>query len=297
MNHPLLGTNREEEDSPLAMEEKAEKRYRKILLVRVVGSFFLIFIMILERIFSTYTRQYENSFVDAFQEALGIHEYKDVPGFFLYLHQFKYVGLLLAHLYFTLFFGTNALIAFKCLLIHFNTLVIVANLEVMIAEPRPFWDSDGIIGAVCDPSYAFPSYSVFALAFFFWYSSHCWDTEDDEGTTHCCRNIKIIIFICLISLYSFSCLLMGLNYPSQIILALLYSVMCYFIVIFFEKSINDLVMKSSIQVDSAKKYSIYWLIYLILIATLSAAIYTSSNRYVEISWLKNFVTEISPNFL
>lgn len=270
-------------------EDKSVTRFKKILLVRVLGSFLLIFIIIIQRVFSSYTRNFENALTDNFQELLGIKSYDDIPAIFYYFHQFRYIEILLAHLYFTLFFLTNALVTFKCLIVHFNTLVIVANIEILLAEPRPFWDFNGIVGAVCDPSFAFPSYPVFTIAFFFWYSSHCWDTDDEDGTTPFVRKLKVCSFVVILLFYGVSCLAMGLNYPSQIVLALLYSLMCFYIINFFDKMINNLIMRSSIQVDSAKRYTIYWLVYLLLLAVLSLIVYSSSDPYVNIVWLKNFV--------
>lgn len=279
------------------IEQKALKRYKKILLNRVVGSFLLVFLIFLERIFSSYTRSLEDKAVDTLQESFGLSEYRDIPFFFNVLHRFKYMEIVLAHIYFTLFFGANALIALKCLLVHYNTLVLVANLEIVFGEPRPFWASADIIGAVCDPSYAFPSYSVFALIFFILYASHCWstDTDDDDDNDNVpawCKNLKYLLYILLIALYCFSCTVMGLSYPSQILLALLYSVLVYFIVNFFDKSINDLVMRSSLQIDSAKRLSIYWLIYFVLMAAVSGTIYTSAEMYPDVRWMTNFVSVV-----
>ena len=279
-------------DSPaFEIEDKTLRRYKRVLLVRVVGSFLLVFLIILERIFSDYTHRLEQGIVDDVQERFGIHTYNDIPGMFRLTHEFKYTGLVFTHIYFSLFFGANALITLKCLLTHFNAMVVVSNLEILFGESRPFWDDSGIIGVVCDPSYAFPSFSIFTVTFFLLYASHCWSTDDDdESTSKWLRAVKWILLTVFMLVYCFSSLIMGLNYPTQILLALLYSVLVYFAANFFDKNINDLVMKSSIQIDSAKRLSIYWLVYLILLAGASATIYTSADIYLGIARMKNFVS-------
>ena len=279
----------------MSIDEGAMQRYRKILLFRAIISFLMIFLIILERIFSDYTKPFENQVLNSLQSLFGVNDYSDdlaALSWLRFFHNFHYLNLILLHCYLVLFYWKNVLVALKVMIVHYNFLVLLANFEIFFGEPRPFWEYSSIVGIVCEASYAFPSYSVFSIAFLVLYANYCYsnDQDDDEEQTRFRAIIKWVLWGALVLVYCFLALLMGLNYLSQIVLVLFYSILIFFIVNFFEKAFNNLVVKSTFQVDTAKRYLIYWLIYAVITAAISTVIYTYSDTSLDIIWFKNLVS-------
>ena len=281
------------------IDQEALGRYKKILLKRVIWSFILLFVIIIERIFADYAQNTENSIVRSLQSAFSISNYENA-NFILKLvsgvDTYRYLILLLTSFYVTFFFGINAVIGLKIMYVHLNACVVVAMLEILFGDPRPFWSDSSIIGISCANSYGFPSYNVFCFTLLIMYTGFCYNTdEEDEGENNILKTIIWIVMLIILIFYSFLEILNGDNYTSQVILGMLYGFLMYYMAIFFDKSIDNLVLKSTIQTDSSKRYYIFWMVYLIIIGAVGAMLYQTSDTFLPIEWFQNYVSYILIN--
>lgn len=284
----------------MKMDDRSLRKYKRVLFLRVAGSFLLVFVIILERIFSEYTKSYEDRLITSLQSFFNISqtsEGRDALSWLRFFHTFKYSNLVFLHCYLFLYYWKNPVIALKVMLVHYNFLALIANLEILFAEPRPYWMKNDIVGVCCEDSYAFPSYSMFSFVFLIIYSESCLNRDDDddeddeeeEKENPIWKKIKWSIFGVFILAFGFFAMVMGLSYMTQILLAVLYSLLIYFIVKFFERSFNNLTMNSSFIIPKAKRYSISWFIYVVIIAALSTVVYLSADTFLDIDWVTSFV--------
>ena len=159
---------------------------------------------------------------------------------------------------------------------------------------------------VCEASYAFPSFSVFSLTFLLIYGIYCFEKaqryeehehqdliDDEHGNAapegKYAKLVKWGITILIIIIFCFLAMVAGLNYLSQILLGGFYSLLSFLIATFLEKSINNLTINSSIKIEKAKVYSIGWIVYVFLVASLCSLIYSAAENFLDITWMQNFV--------
>ena len=281
---------------PIVIDEHSIERYKKVLLLRAVCSFLLILFIIVERIFIQFLKPYESQLVGNLQSLFDINSYKDdgLPGLFLaqFLHNTHYFSIVLLHCYLVLYYWSNVIISMKVMIAHYLFLTLMTNFEQLFSDPRPFWEYSTIIGVVCEASYAFPSYSVCAFSFLILFATYCLqhDQELQRNQENVFKErIKWIVWLTLIGIYCFFTLVMGLSYLSQVFLALFFSLLIFFLVNFFEKSLNDLVMKSTLEPETSKRYCIYWSFFAICAVAVATIVYFSVSTLLDIKWYKNIV--------
>ena len=281
------------------IDQAALIKYKGILQKRVAWSFILLFVVIIERIFAGYTQDAENDIIAGLQSFFDL-AYNKKNGFLanifiqpvIFLEQYLYSFILMTHFFTIVYYYHNAVICLKIMIVQLNAIAIISIFETIFGDPRPYWVDKRIIGAGCDNSYGFPSFTVFCILFLFMYSWHCLknDPDDEESSWSAMDLIKTGFFSIVFVLYCFSKVLAGYDYISQTALASLYSFLFYQLATFFDKTITDLVEKSTVDVQNAKRNSVFWMIYLLIIAGLSTFIYESSETFLDISWFQNYVT-------
>lgn len=298
------------------LDELISRRSKRLLIKRVVGSFILVFLIIFERVISDYTRSFEVNLIGELQTIFGVGSYTESHAHLKWIsifHKFEYFHLVVLHIYLMICYLKNPIIAMKIMIVHYNLLLFVANFDIFFEEPRPFWVSDSIFGVVCEPSYSFPSYSVFCLTFMMIYGNYCFErvrrTDEFEPESSASSSssssstssffftrwkhwntAKRIIYFIVLAGFSFFSMVTGLSYLSQIILAILYTILAFYLAIFFDKTVNFLVMKSSFMVEKAKKYSIFWTVYTLIMGMVSSCVYDSAERFLSTTWVANFVS-------
>jgi len=274
------------------IDQEALKKYKTILQKRVAWSFILIFFVIIERIFAGYFRDEENRLVIALQNSLSISydHFNWVLLPVMFLENYLVFLLLITHYFVIIYYYYNALTCLKIMYVFFGSVSFISLFEIIFGDPRPYWDSAEIVGGACTNSYGFPSFTLFCVLFLFMYSWYCFseDDDDEEGWTKT-DIFKCVVFVILYAGYCFLKLLAGLDYISQIALTVLYACLFYYLAIFFDKTITNLVEKSSIDVRMAKRYTIFWMTFTLIFAAVATMVYETSETFIKIKWFSNYV--------
>jgi len=285
------GYSRQKSTKTYKIDKESLTRYKRLLQKRVAWSFILIFLVIFQRIFASYFRGGENDIVIKLQKTFGItyENYRFLLGPILFVENYQYSILLLSHYFVIAYYFYNAVVCLKIMYVYLNAAALVSLVQIMFGDPRPYWDHEEIIGAGCPNSYGFPSFTIFSILFLFIYSWHCFEEDDDEDESWNCKDLlKKAVFFILFGAYCFLKVLAGLEYLSQLILTILYVVLFYYLALFFDKAITNLVEKSSIDIQVAKRYSIFWMVYILVFSGFANMIYQTSETFFDISWFSNY---------
>ena len=275
------------------IDQEALQKYKRILVSRAIWASVFLFLVIVERVFADYLRTDENNLIIWLQAIFKVTYYNS--NFFLqpvvFLENYLYFCLLLTHFFIILYYFYNAVICLKIMFTTFNVMALISLLEIVFGDPRPYWHNDQIVGAGCEVSYGFPSFTIFCVLFIFLYTWYCFEEdEDDESPWDRNDKIKCFLFVLFFSTYCFLKVLSGFDYISQILLSVLYAFLFYYLAIFMDKTVTKLVEKSSIDVQAAKAYSIFWMVYILIFAALSIVIYVTANAFFNINWFSNYVS-------
>jgi len=274
------------------IDRMALKKYKRILQKRVFFSLVLIFLVIIERIFAGYFRADEDAMIVSLQEKFGIMSRSTNSFLFpvVFFENYLYFVLTITQYFIIIYYLYNALTCIKIMYVFFNMVAVVSIMEIIFGDPRPYWDSSRIIGVACTNSYGFPSFTLFCTLFLFIYSWHCFDEEEDDDEPHWTTGdkIKCAVFVILYGGYCFLKVLSGLDYLSQIGMTILYAILFYYLAILFDKNITSLVEKSSIDTNQAKRYTIFWMVFLLLFAGIVAIVYETSETFLNINWFSNY---------
>jgi len=102
--------------------------------------------------------------------------------------------------------------------------------------------------------------------------------------------LSVLVVVLLLFKY-----IMGLDFLVNIVLAVLYFLIYYFTLKFMDSHVDNIILKSSIQEKSAKKYVFYWLLYVVLSFFFITMLYSSMELYPSTSWVKNYIQCASSN--
>jgi len=198
---------------------------------------------------------------------------------------------LLTHYFVIVYYFFNAVVCLKIMYVTFNAAVVIVMFEMIFGDPRPYWQDSRIVATSCANSFGFPSFTVFCMIFIFMYSWHCFKEEDDEGEDSVSIGdiVKALLFLGFFGVYCFARVAAGIEYMSQVFLTVLYSVLLYYLATFFDKTITNLVEKSSIDVQGAKRYSIFWMVYLLIFSAVATITYSSTDDFLQINWSSNYL--------
>jgi len=172
----------------------------------------------------------------------------------------------------------------------FNAAVVIVMFEMMFGDPRPYWQDSRIVSIGCSSSFGFPSFSVFCLIFLFMYTWHAFEEEEeDERSVSIGDIIKAVLFLGAFGVYCFARVAAGVEYMSQELMTVLYSVLVFYIATFLDKTITNLVEKTSIDVQSAKRNTIFWMVYLLIVMATAFVTYSATNDFLDINWSSNYI--------
>jgi len=278
------------------VDTDTHRNYRSIMRKQVIFAFIVFFMILLERIFAPNLRSYENGLIYSLQTMLEINYTSSK----WYLQPFLFFAgglnflLLLAHFFIIIYYLVNPVTCLKIMHVSLNLLVITSVIEILLEEPRPFWDDARIVGSTCKSSYSFPSMDQFGTFFIFIYSRYCLSSHDDDHQTHFgAKFITNILAVLLCAALFIPQILAGLAYPSHLLALAMFCSVAYALVVFFDKDLTKLIEKSSIDFQSAKRYTIFWLIYILGIGALSIFFYHGANFTPKIQWIENYITCLS----
>eukprot|EP01017_Pseudomicrothorax_dubius_P040544 TRINITY_DN6357_c0_g1_i1.p1 TRINITY_DN6357_c0_g1~~TRINITY_DN6357_c0_g1_i1.p1 ORF type:complete len:432 (+),score=105.25 TRINITY_DN6357_c0_g1_i1:146-1441(+) len=274
----------------LEIEEEYQKRYQRSILLKVFVLFFILLFIILERIFDDYIQSIELDWILSLQKAL---EFKakgsSLMRIFAYVTPYKYSFILITHFYFTLFFGYDAIFALKLLYMHMIGAYVVVILELLYQDPRPFWVDENVVTSVCSNTFAEPAFSVFNILFIVYYYDHIWRTVNEDMERPWWYYVVHALFALLMIGFGFSLFLNGQNFINQMLTSVFFFILFYFVLRALDEKIDQLIMKSTVQVEQSKAYVFYWLLGILLAVVVGSIIYEASDTFVDISWIINYV--------
>lgn len=167
---------------------------------------------------------------------------------------------------------------------------VVSLLQMFYAEARPFWQDNRVFASSCLTSYDHPSRSTAILCFFICYAFYCFSGEQtEEKKKFDLRGflIKLAVAILFITVQLINFLL-GEQYLASLALGLVYFGTIFMLVVFVNPYIETAMRKSTVMTLEAKKYSFYWLLYLVLAETFAVICYSTQDYLLNISWVQNF---------
>jgi len=277
------------------IDEGAHERYKNMLRKRFWAVVVLLSLIILERVFSSSDIDSENDEIIYLQRLFGV-----TPNSPFWLAAMSFLGfsqlfdiLLVCHFYATIFYMKSPILCIKILVVHINLVAIVPLFQLAYESPRPYWVNPDIVGIECPSSFAYPNSTVFTLLFLILYAGHCWNNYDRIGEEK--KIIFRIIFAIVLVIISLVEILAGFQYFYQLVLSLSYVFVFYFVALSFDKTINHIVEKSTIDVLQAKRYTIFWLLHVIIFAGFATMLYLQSDKYINIEWVQNFYICLAKN--
>jgi len=81
----------------------------------------------------------------------------------------------------------------------------------------------------------------------------------------------------------------GITYISQVVVIIAYVAFSYSLAIMFDKGITKMVERSCVDIQAAKRHSIFWFVYLSVMGGACAIIYNAANPYIDITWMQNYI--------
>ena len=129
-------------------------------------------IIVVERVIYKFITDAENTVIKSLQQSLNIIANSDPSGFYqfiAYLSDIRYFFLMNTHIYIVLYFGIDAFLATKIMLMHYLGLFLCYFLQIIYRNPRPFWVDSGIVSYSCDGDFLLPNDFFFSYLFLFLY--------------------------------------------------------------------------------------------------------------------------------
>ena len=149
------------------------KKIKKSTLYYMVAISTILLIIVVERVISNFITEKENFLIRFLQKTIGITKSTPIPSdFFKFISNLsdpRYFFLMNTHIYIVLYFGVDAFIATKIMLIHYIGLFLCYFLQILYKAPRPFWVDSSIISYSCDGDFLLPNDFFFSYIFVFLY--------------------------------------------------------------------------------------------------------------------------------
>eukprot|EP00330_Aristerostoma_sp_ATCC50986_P007569 CAMPEP_0114593684 /NCGR_PEP_ID=MMETSP0125-20121206/15271_1 /TAXON_ID=485358 ORGANISM="Aristerostoma sp., Strain ATCC 50986" /NCGR_SAMPLE_ID=MMETSP0125 /ASSEMBLY_ACC=CAM_ASM_000245 /LENGTH=183 /DNA_ID=CAMNT_0001793095 /DNA_START=172 /DNA_END=720 /DNA_ORIENTATION=+ len=164
--------------------QEAFEGYKKLLRRRITWVIFFLGLISIEWLCGDALSYWENSIIDSIQTYFGITELKDdiLIHRFSILTYYQFVFLVLTHVFIVFYFYRSPLAACKLQSMTILSSCIICIMQMLYEDPRPYWETDLIVGAGCPNSYSYPSYDFFLYLFVFTYGRYSWDVKKDNAS-------------------------------------------------------------------------------------------------------------------
>lgn len=270
------------------------QEYRRTLAIRIILTFAIIFLLILELVFNkTIYESFEVGFVKSIQSTIGF-EKGDIP-FLNTISSFLnpyWIFLVLTHIMFTIYFGVNAIFGAKIMLCSLVVFSISKILNLVHREPRPFWGGEEIVGYGCNATFANPDLSLITIMFFFGYTQHCFSRRYFDSTTNFLqRNIFRIIGLTLVISLSLLKLASGELFITQIVIMFVYSYIFLYVAEYLDESIDIVIERSTFRATVDNKFILNYFLIILLALVMEIMLFIDDNTdmYSHMTYLHNFV--------
>lgn len=137
-----------------------------------------------------------------------------------------------------------------------------------------------------------PSRGLIVTSFLVCYTVYCFSvknkSKEEDGFNFKSYLVKfgVASLLLLIQLVNY---LLGEQYLINIGLGAIYFITIFAFLVFLNSSIDTIIKKSTIMTIDAKRYIFYWLLYLGIFECFSIIVYQSQNRFLDITWIENFI--------
>lgn len=78
--------------------------------------------------------------------------------------------------------------------------------------------------------------------------------------------------------------LAGFIYFYQAILSMFYVALFYYFTVAFDREVNKLIEKSTVDTQEAKRYTIFWFLLVVILEALTAAFSANEHVFHDITW-------------
>ena len=299
-----------EEERILSKNKKTLKETKKRLFIYLFLITFFLLIIIFERVIFYFLLSAENSFIEILQRSFRIDDPNESIPFFNFMGSiggYRIFVLIIIHIYIFLYFVVNPFLTVKLMVAHFIGLYLVYLLQLLYSVPRPFWMDSQIVSFYCDGSFLLPDDFSFSLVFMILYTFFIYENglqinqsmlEDPNASMtvlekEARRRKKVQI--CKIgawTLYFFVMILrylIGIMYLDSFVMTSFYAIIFFAVMAFSETYYDNLMKKSVIEVNSAKKLLFYWAVVLILLQCFAIILYLTLGQYIPVDWISNYV--------
>ena len=251
--------------------------------VKMVALLLLIIILPLEQLFSSQMANREMHFLENLQSSVSNSYAIDF---------FKFVGYL-GNMW--VIQGTATILFYLFDPLHSMKLTIVAAygvyfaslLNMILREPRPYFLSRAIKGHDCADGFGMPSHSltVATICYSFMLIMYI------HRRSLVLRISAYLGMFLLMLLIAVSRVLLGSNFPHQVVTTLLYDYLYVTMTFTFDSTINKLSYRSSHNYEKNKHYSVYWFIATLgcLLASLFLYMLFPLHFRMDIEWENNAV--------
>lgn len=290
--------------------------YKRSLLLTIISAMFLLALIIAERIANKYLTDSEVKLLISFQSCqyLGI-DLANTKNYFYYLlgliGEFHIFFLIETHILITIYVAIDSFLALKTMFLQILGCYVFSILSTFYSSPRPYWVDSEIRTYFCEQTFSTPGelfFSVFFLLFYLYKSfkdleeevvltvseKESFDSTSLEPIDNR-KNIRILrgflVFFLMISiLVFFFRYAQGLCFLHGYVIGMVYFVILFGFVMFFEKYLQELIKKTTILKEYSKQQIFYWFVTLIIAETFAILVYIFyDNNNIKMKWIENFV--------
>jgi len=300
-----------EEEKTLEKNQKTLKATKQKLCLSLFFITCFLLIIIFERVIFFYVLSAENSLIEILQQSFRIDDPLESIPFFNFIGViggYRFCVLIIIHIYIFLYFVVDPFITIKLMVAHFIGLYFIYLLQLIYSVPRPFWMDSQIVSFYCDGSFLLPDDFCFSFVFMILYTFFCYENGlqinqsmlEDPNVSQTvlekeARRRKIIAIskITVWVLYFFIMIIryiIGIMYLDSIIMTALYAVFFFFLMAFAESYFDNLIKRTVIEINSAKRLLFYWGVILILLQCFAIILFLTTSQFIPITWINNYVT-------
>lgn len=253
--------------------------------VKMIALLLLIIIMPLEQLFSTQMSENEMHFME------DVQSMTDSQGTINFFKAVGYLGnMWVVQVTATvLFYLFDPIHSMKLTIVAAYGVYLASLLNMILREPRPYFSSSHVRGRDCSDGFGMPSHSLTIATICYSFMLIMYIHRQKLAI----RITAYLSAFLLMVLIAASKVIMGSNYPHQVVTTLLYDYLYITMTFTFDSTINKLSYRSCHNYAKNKHYSVYWFIATLgcLLASLLLYQLFPLHFRLDIEWENNAIHE------
>ena len=161
----------------------------------------------------------------------------------------------------------------------------VSLVNLVYAEPRPFWVSDRVHGYRCALGYANPDFVLTMLTTAFFYPSFQYLSHYPAILFRCWLGFGCgLVFVTCLSL-----LYLGVTFLHQLIITLCYAFLIVTLALIFDRPLAIVAYRSAFRYKDNRVHSMYWFIATLSLMLVAITIFDliTIQLFLSVSWVEN----------